>query len=254
MCGTDFASAEIIAKGPGNYVTAIDLEVQNRVIEGLLTFAPDSVFLAEENKENDRNIRAAADTRPCWILDPVDGTNNLMRGMDHSSISLALAEGGRLRAGWVYNPYRDELYSAIAGAGSTLNGRPVRAGDRGDLADCLIGFGTTPYNRATTRQTFAILETFYAQSLDIRRTGSAAIDLAYVADGRLDGFFEWRLEAWDYAAGTVLVEAAGGRVTRLDGSPIRWDEGGSVLAGSAAIHSRLLEVVRTSGVLPPTGI
>lgn len=224
------------AKSKANYVTDIDLAVERFMVSRLRGLTPDFDLITEESPPE-----VTDDTRPTWILDPVDGTTNLMRGYRHSAVSLALAAGGQPILGLIYNPYSDELFTAAAGYGATLNGRPIRVSDRKRLADGLIGFGTTPYDRQLARRTFAQVEKIFLKSLEIRRSGSAALDLAYVACGRLDGFFEQILQPWDYAAGSIIVREAGGRVTNHQGEPPSLQRGDSILASNTFLHDVLLD-------------
>jgi len=228
----DFAVA---AKSKDNYVTEIDLAVERYVVGRLRDLTSDFVLLTEEG------YSAADDfSRPIWILDPVDGTTNLMRGYRHSAVSLALAIDEKPVIGLIYNPYSDELFTAIAGNGAALNGHPIRVSSRSSLADGLIGFGTTPYDRQLAHQTFAQVERIFLQSLEVRRSGSAALDIAYVACGRLDGFFEQTLQPWDYAAGSIILSEAGGRISNWQGSPPSLHHGDSLLASNTLLHDDLL--------------
>jgi len=225
----------IEAKSTANYVTGIDLAVEHFIVGRLRDLTPDFAVITEESEPDETDY-----IRPTWILDPVDGTTNLMRGFRHSAVSLALTADGRPVVGLIYNPYADELFTAAAGNGATLNGRPIRASKHQNLADGLIGFGTTPYDRRLAHQTFGQVENIFMKSLEIRRSGSAALDLAYVACGRLDGFFEQTLQPWDYAAGCIIVSEAGGRVTNWQGDPPSLRQGDRLLASNAFLHGILL--------------
>lgn len=190
-------------EGHANYVTTIDQHVQEYLENALLAFMPGSVVIGEE-KEND-----ALGDEPTWIIDPVDGTTNLIHDFRLSSVSIALLKNKKPVLGVVYQPYTDELFSAEAGKGCFLNGKPVHTA-KNDLKHALVGFGTSPYNEELAQKSMDLALTFLRHASDIRRTGSAAIDLAYVACGRQDVFFEWTLKPWDYAAGALLVMEAGG--------------------------------------------
>jgi len=163
---------------------------------------------------------------------------NFVKDLQHSCISIGCLEAGQPIAAVVYDPYRQELFSAIRGKGAFLNEKPIAVtGD--DLADTLVLFGTAPYDDASTAWTFQTAHALYEKSLDVRRSGSAALDLCYVACGRAGLFFEAQLSLWDYAAGALIVTEAGGRVTRLDGAPLAFARGkSSLMAGTAKTLSQ----------------
>lgn len=221
-------------KSAANYVTEIDLAVEKMIVGRLKQLTPAFSVVTEETDSGVPDY-----LEPTWVLDPVDGTTNLMRGYRHSAISLALADGGRPVLGLVFNPYSDEQFAAVLGHGAELNGRPIQVGRHDRLEDCLVGFGTTPYDRRGAHQTFAIVEEIFMQSLEIRRSGSAALDLAYVACGRLDVFFEMTLQPWDYAAGSLILQEAGGRTTNWQGDPPSLRHGDSVLASNGLVHEQI---------------
>lgn len=201
---------EISEKGPADYVTAVDIRVQNMIFEKLSRSDPAVQFLGEE-KDN----RKIDPWGKIWILDPVDGTTNLMHDFQHSVISLAYQEGGAVQFGIVYNPFSRELFSGKKGSGAFLNNRRIAVSNVRSLSKSLIGVGTAPGCREDADRTFARMRRIYDRCQDIRRVGAAALDLAYVACGRLDGFYEGHLHIWDYAAGKLLVEEAGG-IVRAD--------------------------------------
>ena len=145
-----------------------------------------------------------------WILDPVDGTTNLIHDFQHSTISLAYAKGGKILFGVVYDPFHEECFTAELGKGAFLNGKPIQVSKKEQLGDCLTAIGTSPGCREHADENFARMRRIYDQCQDIRRIGSAALELSYVACGRLDGFYEENLKIWDYAAGSLLVTEAGG--------------------------------------------
>jgi myo-inositol-1(or 4)-monophosphatase len=223
-------------------VTEIDLAVQQMILAHLARITPGYAVIAEEADSSRPDSNEPDLGQPTWILDPVDGTTNLIRNFRHSAVSLALAEQGRLSLAFIFNPYTDELYTAAAGRGARINGTPIYVSGRADLADCLIGFGTAPYDRQNAAATFQLVERVFSHSLEVRRLGSAALDLAYVACGRLDGFFERTLQPWDYAAGSLIVQEAGGRVTDWKSASPSLRRGGSILASNGLIHESLLEL------------
>ncbi len=235
----DDENLQIYKKSAANYVTEKDLAVQSFVLARLQELTPDFTFLAEEDSTS-----SYRPDLPSWILDPVDGTTNLMRDYRHSAVSLALAYQGRIEAAFVYNPYLDELFHAFANQGAFLNNQPIQASRHQLLSDCLIGFGTTPYDRKRAHLTFQLAEEVFLHSLEIRRSGSAALDLAYVACGRLDGFFELQLEPWDYAAGSLLIKEAGGRLSNWHNDFPSLSQTDSILASNGLVHEQLLPKVK----------
>lgn len=192
-------------KGRTDYVTEVDVRVQRQIFEALKELDPAAQFLGEE-KENQGIDREGS----IWILDPVDGTTNLIHDFQHSTISLAYAKGKKVRFGVVYDPFREECFTAELGKGAFLNGRPIQVSGKKRLGDCLIAMGTSPGCREHADENFARMRRVYDRCQDIRRIGSAALELSYVACGRLDGFYEENLKIWDYAAGSLLVTEAGG--------------------------------------------
>lgn len=225
-------------KSDKNYVTEIDLAVQKQIVDQLEKLTPDYAIMAEE-EDLDDPVR----DRPVWILDPVDGTTNLMRHNQHSAISLALADGDELVLGFVYNPFLDELFTAVRGQGVRLNEREVRTSAVTHLKDSLVSFGTNPYQRQAAHETFARVERVFLASLEVRRSGVAALDLAYVACGRYDGFFEERLQPWDFAAGLLMVQEAGGSVCNWQGLPVDVHHPDSLFATNGKIQDELFSLV-----------
>lgn len=203
------------AKSKTDYVTNVDLAVQELLRERLAALAPDVQFMGEEQDNTGLDW-----SRPCWVLDPVDGTTNLIHNFRHSALSLALAEDGQILFGVVYNPYSGECFTARRGQGAFCNGSPIRVSSADRLEDSLLSVGTVPGRRELADTAFRQMRALYDTCQDVRRTGCASLDLCWVACGRLDGYVELSLQPWDYAAGRLLVEEAGGRVTAPDGSPL----------------------------------
>lgn len=231
---------QVTVKGRADYVTAVDTAVQERVRRFLSAQWPDIQFLAEEKDNSDIDLVGSV-----WILDPVDGTTNLMYGERFSALSLALARGGRLELGLIYQPWADELFWAQRGQGAWLNQTPIRVRQAPDLARSLIAVGTSPYQKELAEENFDLFRRVFQACRDIRRAGSAALDLAYVACGRLDGFIERQLKPWDVAAGILLVEEAGGCVTDYDGKPVDFTGKCDISAACPATHRGLLELTKT---------
>lgn len=199
-------------KGKADYVTEVDIRVQKLIFEELKKIDPSAQLLGEEKENQDIDREGNF-----WILDPVDGTTNLIHDFAHSTISLAYARQGKVVFGVVYDPFHGECFTAQLGEGAYLNGSVIHVSQRKSLGESLIGIGTSPGNRTDAGKTFARIKQVFDQSQDIRRIGSAALELSYVACGRLDGFYEENLKIWDYAAGALLVEEAGGR-TKVGGN------------------------------------
>ena len=221
-------------------VTAYDRRVQELLIERLSAACPGARFFCEEN---DRHDDLRADT--LFIIDPIDGTMNFVRGMNHSCVSVACHRSGVPAAAAVYNPYVDEMFTALRGGGAFLNGRPIRA-DASPLSQTVVCCGTSPYCEELTAETFRLMERAYRGSLDVRRQGSAELDLCSVAAGRAGAYFELSLSLWDYAAGSLIVREAGGVCTRADGSPLPFDGSRtSVIAGGPQAWADLLKLAAT---------
>jgi len=213
--------------GRGNFVTTYDKLVQQTLRERLLALTPQAVFVGEEEE-----LHASVSRGLAYIVDPIDGTANFVRDYHTSAISVGLAENGEMLIGVIYNPYLDELFSALRGGGAFLNGRPIHVSDR-PLADGIVVFGTAPYYEELQEESFATAYRYFRRSLDVRRSGSAALDLCSIAAGRFELFFELRLSPWDYAAGSLLVTEAGGSITQMDGSTITLDRPCSILADNS---------------------
>lgn len=235
-CGTIMTEASDIERqthskaGKGNFVTDYDSRIQKILEKRLLELMPEAVFLGEEDQMDHTDISHGY----AFIVDPIDGTTNFTRGLDTSCISVALARDGRPVLGVVYNPYRRETFHALKGEGAYLNGRRISASRR-SLEEGLILFGTAPYNEELARRSFEVAYRYMSHAQDLRRSGSAAIDLCTVACGRAEFFFELSLCPWDYAAGALIVEEAGGSVCDLAGNPLTYDRKQTVTARGPAV-------------------
>lgn len=228
---------QIDYKGEINLVTEMDRRSEQIVVRSLHAAFPDHGFLAEEGTsiENDSPFR--------WIIDPLDGTTNYAHGYPNFSVSIALEREGELMVGVVYDPMRDELFTAAKGGGAQLNGRPLRVSTAQTLIRSLLATGF-PYDRATSEKNN--LNYFHAllmASQEVRRCGSAALDLCSVAAGRLDGYWELKLHPWDVAAGTLIVREAGGMVSDLSGTRFSIHDR-EILASNGRIHAMMIEVLR----------
>ena len=228
-------AAHVKEKGVADYVTQVDVAVQNFLKEELYKLYPEIQFLGEETGLQQMN------TDSYWILDPVDGTTNLIHDYHHSVVSLALCQQNEIVLGIVYDPYHDEVFSAVKGEGSFLNGKPIHVSSAKKLSETIIGIGTA--KRELAKENFTRFLKVYENSQDIRRLGSAALELAYTACGRQGGYFEVYLNPWDYAAGILLVEEAGGKVTDWIGNKLNPRQGNQVIGTNGNIHQELLRIL-----------
>lgn len=227
-------------KGFANYVTAVDTSVQHYLEEELARLYPDIALMGEEEGEDVLHPEKA-----CWILDPIDGTANLMHHYNLSAVSLGLWEKGQIIFGVVYNPFTKELFSAAKGQGAYMNGKRINTSGLEHISQCIFDFGTGPYRKDLADENFGKLTEIFKACQDIRRTGSAALDLCYTACGRCDGFFEISLKPWDYAAGSIILEEAGGVISDWKGDPVTYDKGCSVCAAcSDAVQKEILNYLR----------
>lgn len=238
----DFGEVEnlqVSRKGPADFVSAADLRAEKILREELSRARPDYGFLMEESGRSG----GADEQEHRWIVDPLDGTTNFLHGLPHFAISIALEQRGELVAGVIYDPIKDETFHAERGAGAFLNDRRVRVSSRRNLPDALIATGTPYKGHGDHAQFLVEVEAVMAEVAGIRRWGAAALDLAYVAAGRYDGFWERDLSSWDVAAGIVLVREAGGYVSQVDGRGIRHDSP-SILAANDTLHGPLQRILR----------
>ena len=228
--------------GPRDLVTKYDTMVQQFLEKELLAVVPDAGFLGEEGtKQADWSSY-----RRLFIVDPIDGTTNFVQGFHNCCVSVGLMVDGQMEYGVVCAPFDDELFSAQRGRGAFLNGRPIRSADK-DLSHSLLILGSAIYYKELTARTLGILNAAFPLVQDIRRFGSAALDLCYLAAGRAGVFYETRLCPWDYAAGSLIAREAGCEVTAMDGSPLNYCAKCSVLAGSPTAYRQLLGVIREGG-------
>lgn len=211
--------------GHANFVTAYDRKVQEFLRAELKEAMPEAVFVGEEEESH-----ASVEKGYAFVVDPIDGTTNFMKGSCMSAVSAALLKDGEPVLGVVYNPYLKEVFHAERGKGAWCCGRPIHVSGL-PLKEGIVIVGTAPYYRdELADRTFEMMRFYYDRCLDIRRSGSAALDLCSVAAGRAELFFELRLSPWDYAAGGLIVQEAGGRVTTAEGAPLRYDRPVSVMA------------------------
>ena len=214
--------------GARDVVTEYDRRVQELLTAELRAALPEAHFFCEEMNEREK-----LDSEHLFIIDPIDGTMNFVRGFSHSCIAVAYASRGTVLAAAVYNPYLDEMFTAMRGQGAFCNGKRIHVSSE-PLENGLVIFGTSPYNEELSERSFKLAYSYFKESIDIRRTGSAALDMCSVAAGRAELFFELSLSPWDYAAGALIVEEAGGIVTDIDGNALAYDRKSSVLARNKA--------------------
>jgi myo-inositol-1(or 4)-monophosphatase len=228
-------SLHVQAKGRNDFVSEIDQLAERDIVETVRRVYPDHGFLCEESG------RSGGD-EVIWIVDPLDGTTNFLHGFPTFAVSIAVEVRGRLEQAVIYDPMRQELFTASRGGGAQLDGRRIRVSKQITLDGALIGTGF-PY-RANARwidEYMAMLKAVMQETAGIRRPGAASLDLAYVAAGRTDGFWEIGLSPWDTAAGTLLITEAGGRIGTLTGEP--YAQGGHVIAGTPKVFDALVACV-----------
>jgi myo-inositol-1(or 4)-monophosphatase len=231
---------EVRHKGEIDLVTEVDRACEDAILVTLRARFPDHDIVTEET------AIARTGSRFVWFIDPLDGTTNFTHNYPFFCVSIAAESGGRLAAGAVYDPVRDELFAAAAGHGATLNGRAIRVSDIARVEDALLVTGF-PYDvREHPERSLPLFEAFLVRAQAIRRDGSAALNLCYLACGRFDGFWETHLAPWDMAAGTLLVREAGGLVTGYEGGEFRLD-GRQILASNGRIHEEMRTVIGGAG-------
>jgi myo-inositol-1(or 4)-monophosphatase len=237
----DFGEVEhlqVSLKGPGNFVSAADHRAEKILREELAKARPGYGFLGEEGGRHE-----GTDKTHTWIVDPLDGTTNFLHGIPQFCVSIGLEREGTLIAGVIYNPIADELFTGERGKGAFLNDQRLRVAARRDLSDAVLACGLPHRGRgdlALFRKEFEVVQDKVA---GLRRFGSAALDLAWVAAGRVDGYWERNLGPWDMAAGLLLVREAGGFVSDLNGTDAMMSSG-SIIAGNDTMHRELLKLLK----------
>lgn len=218
-------------EGLANFCTDYDTAIQRFLIKGLGEILPGAAFFGEEDTEG--NAGADAEGEFTFYIDPIDGTTNFMFDYHHSCISVGLAHGEQMIAGFVYHPYVDDMYVAVRGHGSYLNGKRLQMADK-SVEEGIVEFGCARYNEAGIDWLFRVVKEMFQNSLSIRCGGSAALGLCRGASGSNTVYLELKLQPYDYAAASVILEEAGGRITQIDGSPITLHEGCSIIGGTPA--------------------
>jgi len=223
---------KIETKSRNDFVSDVDKHAETLILEAIQQTYPDHAILAEESGERTR------DSEYTWIIDPLDGTLNFLQGIPHFSISIAVRKGKHLEHGVIVDPIRHEEFVASRGSGAQLNGKRIRVSERHRLADCVLGTGLPPHEVKSRLDPYMHqLNAFTDECRGIRRAGSAALDLAYVAAGRLDGFWEMGLSRWDIAAGIVLIREAGGFISDLEGGESYFNSGDIVAANPKGLRN-----------------
>lgn len=238
----DFGEVEnlqVSKKGPSDFVSNADHKAEKTIMEVLNKARPSFDLLMEESglvKHTDRKNR--------WIIDPLDGTNNFLHGLPHWAIVIAMEKDGEVVAGLVYEPLRDEMFTAEKGCGAFVNNKRLRVSTRTDLGASIVAVGAVPLGSRELGGHMEEIGTVMNNIGGTRRSGSAALDLAYVAAGRYEGFWERGLNPWDVAAGSLIVKEAGGRVTDLAGGK-DFVYGQNILVSNGVLHDKLLKMLNT---------
>jgi myo-inositol-1(or 4)-monophosphatase len=231
----DLDLVRVASKGRNDFVTEVDRAAESAIVELLHKSYPDHAILAEESG-------ASGNSEYTWIIDPLDGTTNFIHGFPQYAVSIALRHRELITQAVVYDPTRNELFTATRGRGAFLNERRIRVSKRDRLTDCLIGTGFPFRQLEHLDEYVAMFRRMTEQTAGIRRPGAAALDLAYVAAGRFDGFWELGLSAWDMAAGSLLILEAGGLVSNFEGDP-NYLQDGRIVCGAPKIFPQLLALV-----------
>ena len=235
----EIENLQVSRKGPSDFVSAADLRAEEVLRRELSKARPGFGFLMEESGAH----QGDPDSDKRWIVDPLDGTTNYLHGLPHFAVSIALEERGEITAGVVYDPIKEEVFWAEKGMGAFLGNRRMRVSGRKDLGDSLLATGI-PFRGHGEPELFGReLAAAMRKTAGVRRWGTASLDLAYVAAGRFDGFWERGLSPWDIAAGVLLVREAGGFVTAIDGRAFAL-EGGDLLAANSELHPDLVNLLK----------
>ena len=227
---------EVHTKGRGDFVTQVDLEAEAAILDVLLTAYPDHGVLAEESGK-----KTGGDYT--WVIDPLDGTTNFIHGYPQFGISIAVMHKDRVEHGLVYDPLRDELFTASRGEGARLNDRRIRVSQARHLDHALLGTGFPVRSIGKTDPWLRTFRALLLKTSGIRRAGAATLDLAHVAAGRFDGFWEMGLSPWDMAAGVLLVREAGGLVADFDGNQ-KFMDSGNIVAANSTLFNELLHIIQ----------
>lgn len=239
------ASAIHEKEGMANFCTDYDLQIQRFLMDRLSVIVPNCNFYGEEDTEGNREHTQSPYT---FFIDPIDGTTNFMFSYHHSCVSVGLAFERRIVAGYVYNPYVDEMYHAVRGHGAWLNDRKLNVKDT-VVAQGIVAFGCARYNDADTDLLFDVTKEMFLRSLSVRNGGSAALDLCRIASGNNVAYYELKLQPYDYAAASVIIEEAGGYISCVDGSQITLDVPCSIVGGTKSAWQEVREVILQAGFI-----
>lgn len=229
-------TVKVVDKDRFDYSTEVDRAAEAEIVKELKRAYPDHAIHGEESGKSGHS-------RYTWVIDPLDGTSNFMRGLPHFAVSIALLEDGVPLHGVIYDPVRDELFTASKGAGAFLNDRRIRVSQRNNLDGALLCTGFPFRQRRRLGNQLRMVKVLLEQAEDLRRTGSAALDLSYVASGRLDGFFEYGLMPWDIAAGILMVREAGGTCVDFEGGEAYF-ESGNLIAANLKVAAQMVTRIK----------
>ncbi len=230
-----FSIDKIEIKGLNDLVSYVDKAAEQKIVEALSKFLPEAGFIVEENTRSEKKDYN-------WIVDPLDGTTNFIHGIPSYAISIALEYKGKILLGVVYEISRNECFYAIKNGGAFLNDKPIKVTETTLLKDSLIATGFPVYNFERIHPFFKTLEYFIRNTHGVRRIGAAAVDLCYVACGRVDAFFEYNLNAWDVAAGALIVTEAGGKIGDFNGNQ-NWLFGKEIVASNAPVYNAFFKAI-----------
>ena len=228
---------KIVTKQNNDFVSKVDLMAEQAIIDTLKQAFPEHGILAEESGQQDREAEFQ------WIIDPLDGTTNYLHGFPQFSVSIALQHKGRLEVGVIYDPISQELFTASRGNGATLNDRKIRVTGHKGLNNALLGTGFPYYDQSYLDTYLETMKALMQKTAGIRRPGSAALDLAWLAAGRIDGFWEFNLKAWDIAAGALIVREAGGIVSDFENKG-NYLESGDIIAAAPKVFPEMLKIIQ----------
>ncbi|MBR2875863.1 MAG: inositol monophosphatase [Clostridia bacterium] len=241
VLNADLNNADVEKKaGDANFCTEYDIKVQKFLIEELSVILPEATFFGEEETSN--NSRDLS-SEYVFYIDPIDGTTNFMFNYGHSSVSVGLCKNGNMIGGFVYNPFQDKLYKAIRNEGAFLNGKKLEPEDL-SVSEGIVAFGCARYNECDVDILFETVKDLFLKSLSIRSGGSAAIDISRVAEGSNVIYLEYRLQPYDFAAASVIIEEAGGVITKVGGGKISLTEPCSILAGTKKAHAEVMKIAK----------
>jgi myo-inositol-1(or 4)-monophosphatase len=237
----EIENLQVSLKGPANFVSLADKRAEEMLLTDLTKARPGYGFIGEEG-----GIRVGDDKTHTWIVDPLDGTTNFLHGIPQFAISIGLQREGTLIAGVIYNPANDELYAAERGKGAFLNDQRLRVAGRRHLSDCVVACGLPHIGRGDHDLSRLEMTEIQNRVAGLRRFGAASLDMAFVAAGRLDGYWERNLQPWDMAAGQIIVREAGGTVSGIEGDddPLK---SGHVICGNEFIHAELVKILKPLG-------